>query len=135
MAFDRTQRISEEVKHALYKIIHERVKDPRVYGTWSITRAEVTRDLRYCKVRVSVLEDEAREGLLKALKSAAGFIRRELAHEVDLRYTPELIFENDPNMEYAQHIGQILAEDEKRMAARDDSEETDSVDDQQGDKG
>ncbi len=116
MAFDRTQRISEEVKHALYKIIRERVKDPRVRGTWSITRAEVTRDLRYCKVRVSVLEDECRADLLKALKSASGFIRRELGHEVDLRYTPELIFESDLNMEYAQHIGMILAQDEARMA-------------------
>ncbi len=123
MAFDRTQRISEEVKHALYKIIRERVKDPRVRGTWSITRAEVTRDLRYCKVRVSVLEDECREDLLKALKSASGFIRRELGREVDLRYTPELIFENDLNMEYAQHIGMILAQDEKRMAAPEESED------------
>lgn len=123
MAFDRTQRISEEVKHALYKIIRERVKDPRVRGTWSITRAEVTRDLRYCKVRVSVLEDECREDLLKALKSASGFIRRELGREVDLRYTPELIFENDLNMEYAQHIGMILAQDEKRMATPEESGE------------
>ncbi len=116
MAFDRTQRISEEVKHALYRIIRERVKDPRVRGTWSITRAEVTRDLRYCKVRVSVLEDDARADLLKALKGAAGFIRRELGQAVDLRYVSELVFQADPIMAHAQRIGRILAEDEKRMA-------------------
>ena len=111
MAFDRTDRISEEVRRALDKIIREIVKDPRVAGTWSITRADVTRDLRYCKVRVSVLEDEKRADLIKALKNAAGFIRRELGREVDLRYTPELIFEGDTNIEYAAHIDKILAMD------------------------
>ena len=115
MAFDRTDRISEEVRKALDKIIREEVKDPRVKGTWSITRAEVTRDLRYCKVRVSVLEEEARADLMKALKSASGYIRRELGREVDLRYTPELIFESDTNIEYASHIERILKDEEKRL--------------------
>ena len=123
MAFDRTDRISEEVRKALDKIIREEVKDPRVKGTWSITRSEVTRDLRYCKVRVSVLEEEAREGLMKALKSASGFIRRELSHEVDLRYTPELIFESDTNIEYASHIDRLLREEEKRMNPASQTEE------------
>ena len=123
MAFDRTDRISEEVRHALDRIIRDSVKDPRVKGTWSITRAEVTRDLRYCKVRVSILEGELQEGLMKALKSASGFIRRELAREVELRYTPELIFEKDNNMEYAQHIGMLLAEEQKRMPVHEEDEE------------
>lgn len=115
MGFDRIDRISEEVRRALDKIIREEVKDPRVNGTWSITRAEVTRDLRYCKVRVSVLEEQNRADLMKALKSASGFIRRELSREVDLRYTPELIFESDTNIEYASHIDQLLREEEKRI--------------------
>lgn len=114
MGFDRIDRISEEVRHALDRIIREEVHDPRVSGTWSIPRAEVTRDLRYCKVRVSILEEEKREDMMKALKNAAGFIRRELGHEVDLRYTPELIFELDTNIEYAAHIQQVLREEEKR---------------------
>lgn len=114
MAFDRIDRISEEVRRALDKIIRESVKDPRVTGTWSITRADVTRDLRQCKVRVSVLEDGARDNLIKALKNAAGFIRRELGHEVDLRYTPELIFEADTNIEYASRISELLRQDELR---------------------
>ena len=114
MGFDRIDRISEEVRRALDRIIRDEVNDPRVGGTWSIPRAEVTRDLRYCKVRVSILEEELRSDMLKALKNASGFIRRELGREVDLRYTPELIFELDTNIEYAAHIQQVLREDEKR---------------------
>ena len=123
MSFDRIDRISEEVRKALDKIIREEVKDPRVNGTWSITRAEVTRDLRYCKVRVSILEEDKRADLMKALKSASGFIRRELRHEVDLRYTPELIFESDTNIEYASHIDQLLKEESKRMNSSSETEE------------
>ena len=122
MGFERTDRISEEVRRALDKIIRGDVNDPRVCGTWSITHADVTRDLRYCRVRVSVLEEELRKDMLKALKNAAGFIRRELGREVDLRYTPELIFELDTNIEYAAHIQQVLAEEEKRTP-RDTPEE------------
>ncbi|MBO7359054.1 MAG: 30S ribosome-binding factor RbfA [Clostridia bacterium] len=122
MAFDRTERISEEVRHALTEIINHSVKDPRVRGTWSVTRCEVTRDLRYCKARVSVLEDEYRPDLIKALKNAAGFIRRELGQKVDLRYTPEIIFEEDKNMEYAQHIGDILRREEEKHPIREDED-------------
>ena len=93
MNFDRTDRISEEVRREVDRIIREDVRDPRVTGTWSITRADVTRDLRYAKIRVSVLEEEQRKPLLKALKNAAGFIRRELGKNLRLRYTPELLFE------------------------------------------
>ena len=123
MAFDRIDRISEEVRRALDKIIRDEVNDPRVCGTWSIPRAEVTRDLRYCKVRISILEEELRSDMLKALKNASGFIRRELGREVDLRYTPELIFELDTNIEYAARISQILRDDEKR-APQSGAEET-----------
>ena len=122
MGFERTDRISEEVRRALDKIIRGEVNDPRVCGTWSITHADVTRDLRYCRVRVSVLEEELRKDMLKALKNAAGFIRRELGREVDLRYTPELIFELDTNIEYAANIQQVLAEEDKH-APRDTPEE------------
>ncbi len=123
MGFDRTDRISEEVRRALDKIIRAEVNDPRVCGTWSITQADVTRDLRYCRVRVSVLEEELRKDMLKALKNAAGFIRRELGREVELRYTPELIFELDTNIEYAAHIQHVLAEEEKRVPRETPEEE------------
>lgn len=112
MAFDRIDRISEEVRRELTRIIRDDLSDPRIGGTWSILRADVTRDLRYCKVRVSILEPERRREMMDALKKAAGFIRRELGHSMDLRYTPELIFELDTNIEYAAHINQLLKESE-----------------------
>jgi len=111
-AYDRIDRISEEVRREIDKIIREDVRDPRVGGTFSILRADVTRDLKFCKVRVSVLENDRREPLIAALKKAAGFIRRELGHRVQLRYTPELIFELDTNIEYAARINQILKNSE-----------------------
>ena len=110
----RIDRISEEVRRELDKIIRDDLRDPRIGGTFSVTRAEVTRDLRYCKVRVSVLEGELREPMIKALKSASGFIRRELGARVRLRYTPELLFESDDNIEYAARINQILKGEEAR---------------------
>ena len=114
-SYDRIDRISEEVRRELDKIIREDVRDPRVGGTFSIVRAEVTRDLKFCKVRVSVLENDKREPLIAALKNAAGFIRRELSHRVQLRYTPELIFELDTNIEYAARINEILKNSEGKV--------------------
>ncbi len=111
-AYDRIDRISEEVRRALDKIIREDVRDPRVCGTFSIVRADVTRDLKFCTVRVSVLENHLREPLIAALKKAAGFIRRELGRRVQLRSVPELIFELDTNIEYAARISEILKNSE-----------------------
>lgn len=110
MPFDRIGRISEEVRRELDRILREDVRDPRVTGTWSITRADVTRDLRFAKVRVSILEEELRAPMLSALKSASGYIRRELGHAMNLRYTPELIFEADDNIAYGVHISSLLAD-------------------------
>jgi ribosome-binding factor A len=108
--FDRTARISEEVRKAIDKAIREEIRDPRITGTWSIVRCEVTRDLKYCKARISVLEEQNAPNFMKALKSAAGFIRREVGRNVQLRYTPELIFELDQNIAYAAKVNQILSD-------------------------
>ncbi len=105
----RIDRISEEVRHVLDELIRQ-LNDPRIDGTWSVTRVEVTRDLRYAKTYVSILEDEKADGFMKALKNAAGYLRRELGREVDLRYTPELLFERDRNIAYGIHISQVLNE-------------------------
>ena len=109
MANFRIDRISEEVRHALDAIIRE-MNDPRISGTYCVTRADVTRDLRYAKVYVSILEDAKADEMMKALKNAAGFIRHELGARVDLRYTPELIFERDRNIAYGVHIAPVLKE-------------------------
>ena len=113
-AYDRVDRISEEVRKELDRIIRDELNDPRIGGTWSILRAEVTRDLRYCTVRISILEEDKRKDMMTALKKAAGFIRRELGRGVELRYVPELKFELDTNIEYAAKIDRILKESEAR---------------------
>lgn len=120
--YERTDRVSEEVRRCIDRIIREEVRDPRVSGTFSILRADVTRDLRWCTVWVSVLERDKREDLIKALTSAAGFIRRELGQMIKLHYTPELIFKLDTNIEYAAHVNELLKQDE-RMHRREEDED------------
>ena len=121
MANFRIDRISEEVCHALDAIIRE-MNDPRICGTYCVTHADVTRDLRYAKVYVSVLEDDKADDMLRALKKASGFIRRELGARVDLRYTPELIFERDRNIAYGVHIAQVLKEVAAQEGRHDEAE-------------
>jgi ribosome-binding factor A len=110
MSYQRIDRISEEVRREVDAIIREELGDPRIDGTFSVTRAEVTGDLRYAKIYVSVLEDEKREGLMEALKNAKGFIRRALGKRMIIRYSPELIFISDKNIEYGVHIAKVLAD-------------------------
>ena len=108
--YQRIDRISEEVRRELDAIIREELNDPRIDGTWSITRAEVTGDLRYAKIYVSVLEEEKREKLLEALKNAKGYLRRALGRRMIIRSAPEMIFVNDQNIEYGVHIAKVLGE-------------------------
>ena len=113
MSYNRIDRISEEVRREVDRIIREDLSDPRVGGTFSVTRAEVTRDLRHAKIYVSVLEDDKREGMMAALKKAAGFIRRELGQNIIIRYSPELTFVSDENIAYGVHIAKVLADAQK----------------------
>lgn len=106
--YHRTDRINEEVRREIDKIIREDVSDPRVTGTFSVTHVEVTRDLRYAKVCVSVLEPEHQKPLIVALKKAAGFVRFNLGKRIDLRYTPEILFELDTNIAYGVHISSLI---------------------------
>ena len=120
----RIDMISEEVRREIDQIIREDMHDPRLGGTWCITRAEVTRDLRYAKMYVSILEDDKAEGVMAALKSGAGFIRRELTHRMKLRYTPELQFIHDRNIEYGVHVASLLRD---IAPAAEESEQNDDV--------
>ena len=122
-SYQRIDRISEEVRRELDAIIREELNDPRVDGTFSITRAEVTGDLRFAKVYVSVLEDDKRDGLMDALKNAKGFIRRALGKRMIIRYTPELIFVSDKNIEYGVHIAKVLADTLGTEESTDDRDE------------
>lgn len=106
----RIARISEEIKRELAQMIRDEIKDPRVKGLISITRAEVTNDLRYAKVFVSILADEAeRPDSLQGLAKASGYMRSELARRLQLRYTPELIFKLDDSIAYGSKINEIIS--------------------------
>lgn len=125
MSYQRIDRISEEVRREVDAIIREELGDPRIDGTWSVTRAEVTGDLRYAKIYISVLEEDKRQGLMEALKKARGFIRHALGKRMIIRYTPELIFISDQNIEYGVHIAKVLAETmgtEDKAGERDEQE-------------
>ena len=123
MSYQRIDRISEEVRREVDAIIRGELHDPRVGGTYSVTRAEVTGDLRYAKIYISVLEDDRRDGLLEALKNAKGYIRRALGKRMVIRYTPELIFVNDKNIEYGVHIAKVPADAAGTEEKSDGSEE------------
>ena len=96
MASNRIHRINDEIQRELAAQLRN-LKDPRVSGTGmvSITRVDTTNDLRYARVYVSVLNKDQEKDVLKGLKSASGFLRRELGHALQLRYTPELQFLGD----------------------------------------
>ena len=126
MSYQRIDRISEEVRREVDAIIREEVQDPRVSGTWSVTRAEVTGDLRYAKIYISVLEDDKREELMNTLKSAKGFIRHALGRRMIIRYTPELIFVCDRNIEYGVHIAKVLADTVRTEERPDEGDEKES---------
>ncbi len=110
MSGHRIERTTEDIKRELTAIFRE-LKDPRVTGVFlSIVRVEVTRDLSYCTVSVSAMEglDKAKEAV-KGLKSAAGYIRRELGNRLHLRHVPELIFKATDSIEYSANISRILS--------------------------
>ena len=122
--FERTDRIASEVMREVERIIREDVSDPRTQCMFSITHVDVTRDLRYAKVYVSIYEEEKREPMMKALKSAAGFIRHNVGRRVQLRYTPELLFELDTTIEYGVHIASLLNEVRKTEGSQSDEIES-----------
>ena len=120
--YERTDRIASEIMREAERIIREDVSDPRTECMFSITHVDVTRDLRYAKVYVSVYEEEKREPMMKALKSAAGFIRHNIGRRVQLRYTPELLFELDTTIEYVVHIASLINQVRKTEGSQSDEE-------------
>ena len=108
MASNRIGRINEEIQRELSELIRA-LKDPRVQTMLSITRVETTTDLRYAKVYVSVLEEAREKEAMKGLKSAGGWLRRELGSRLQLRYTPELVFTLDDSLKYGAHMYDLLS--------------------------
>ena len=108
MASNRINRINEEIQKELSSLLRT-VKDPRVADTMiSITRVETTPDLRYTKVYVSFLQSDRANDALKGLKSAAGYLRRQLGANLQLRYAPEIVWEPDDSITYGAKMLDII---------------------------
>ncbi len=110
MAKERINKINEEMHRALAGIIRD-LKDTRIPLMTSVVAVSVTNDLSYAKVYVSVMGDEeTQKKAIEGLKSASGFVRRELGRKIDIRHTPELLFELDHSIEHGAYINKIISE-------------------------
>ena len=108
MASNRIGRINEEIQKELSSLIRN-LKDPRVQDTMiSITHVETTPDLRWAKVYVSFLQEDRAKDALKGLKSAGGYLRRELGSALNLRYTPELNWALDDSITYGAKMMKLI---------------------------
>ena len=108
MASNKLARTNDDIQFVISELLRE-VKDPRVQqGMISVTRVETTGDLRYSKIWLSVLGMKDEKEFKRGLRSAAGYLRRELGNSMKLRYTPELIFEIDHSIEYGAHINEVI---------------------------
>ena len=108
MASNRINRINEEIQKELSSLLRT-VKDPRVQDTMiSITRVETTPDLRYTKVYVSFLEEEKVKNAMAGLKPAGGYLRRELGHNLQLRYAPEIVWSLDDSITYGAKMLKLI---------------------------
>ncbi len=105
---NRLGRINEELKKEISQVINYELKNPDVTGMISVTKVKVTPDLKYAKVYVSVLNSKNLNKTLDGLKDSSGFIRSRVAKTVNLRITPELVFEYDDSIEYGERIDSIL---------------------------
>ena len=108
MPSNKLARINDDIQYVVSQLLRE-VKDPRVQqGMISVTRVETTGDLRYSKIWLSVLGMKDEKEFRRGLRSASGFLRKELGNSMKLRYTPELIFEIDHSIEYGAHINEVI---------------------------
>ena len=108
MASNRIAIINEEIQKELSSLLRK-VKDPRVADLMiSMTRVETTPDLRYAKIYVSFLQEDKAQDALKGLKSAGGYLRRELGRTLNLRYTPELVWELDDSITYGAKMLKLI---------------------------
>ena len=124
----KNTRINGEVQRVLAEIIRGDIKDPRISPWTSVVAVEVAPDLKSCKAWISVLgDDEARQNTLQGLKSAEGYIKRQLAGIINLRNTPDITFVADQSIEYgvnmSRRIDEVIALDEERGGAATESKD------------
>ncbi|WP_055667813.1 30S ribosome-binding factor RbfA [Desnuesiella massiliensis] len=109
MANYRSGRINEEIKREVSSIIRNNLKDPRITAMISVTDVNVTKDLKYAKVYVSIFgSEEAKANTMEALKSSSGFLRKEIGSRVKLRHTPEILIELDSSIERGMYIDSLI---------------------------
>ncbi len=106
---ERAERVEEEIKKIVGSLIDNGIKDPRVNGLISVTKVEVSKDMKYCKIYVSMLGTKDKEEALKGLDSAKGVVRKEIGDKIRTFNTPEVKFIYDDSMEYGQHIDNIIS--------------------------
>ena len=104
----RLNRINEELKKEISNILTFELKNPNVTGLISVTKAKITPDFKYAKIYVSILNSKNIDKTMQGLKESAGFIRSQIAKNINLRVTPELVFELDDSLEYGMKIENIL---------------------------
>ena len=109
MASNKIGRINDDIRRVMASLF-DNIKDPRVHqGMISITSVDTTGDLRYCRIYLSVYGLKSEKEFMKGLKSASGYLRRELSRSLSLRYTPELIFQLDRSIEHGAKINDIIS--------------------------
>jgi ribosome-binding factor A len=104
----RSDRVADLIQKEISDILHREIKDPRI-GFVTITSVAVTEDCRLAKIYFSTMGTlEERDQSIEGLDSAKGYVRKELGHRMRLKHTPEIVFQFDPSIEYAIHIGEVL---------------------------
>ena len=126
MSYPREKRLAEEIKKIVSNIIRDELRDPRVSSMTSIIEVDLTKDLRYVNIYVSVLgDDEKKEETMEGLTRASGFIRREIGKKIKARYTPEVIFKLDNSIERGIHMYNIITKVSKQEKSISDEGKSD----------
>lgn len=105
---NRMNKIDEEIKKEISTIISTELKNPHLTGLISVSKVKTTPDLRFAKVYVTMINEKSKKENLSILKQSSGYIRSAIAKKINLRYTPELVFEFDESIEYGSRIDEIL---------------------------
>ena len=120
----KNTRVNAEVQHELANLIREGIKDPRIHPMTSVTGVEVAPDLKTCRAYISVLgDDEAKKNTIAGLKNAEGYIRRQLAKNINLRNTPEIRFILDESIEYGVAMSKLIDEVTGKEEVQEDGED------------
>lgn len=120
----KNTRVNAEVQHELANLIREGIKDPRIHPMTSVTAVEVAPDLKTCRAYISVMgNEEAKNNTIAGLKSAEGYIRRQLAKSINLRNTPEIRFILDESIEYGVAMSKLIDEVTGKEEVQEDGED------------